>query len=103
MVTGGVESARIHLDRRPMTFRDWLGVPDLGLVQRVQLIEVAADIRGRGLGRAIVRSLQARQPDMQLVALSVPEASGFWETLGWSRFEHVTDGDRMPLYIAPHD
>jgi GNAT superfamily N-acetyltransferase len=98
---GGVEVGRAHLDRRQMSLGAWRGVPDLGPVVRLQLLEVAVDVRGRGVGRAIVRDLWARCSQAQLVAVSVPDASGFWESLGWARCEHRVDGARLPLYVGP--
>lgn len=96
----GAEAARVHLDSRPMNLDAWRDVPDLDRTVRVQLIEVAAGERGRGLGRAVVQRLAARHAGARLVAVSVPEAAGFWAALGWRRYEHRVDGDRVPLYIA---
>jgi GNAT superfamily N-acetyltransferase len=98
----GTEVARVHFDRRPMDLSPWPGAPGMGAaVVRVQLIEVAAGERGRGLGRAVVERLAARHAGARLVAVSVPEAAGFWTALGWQRFEHGRDRGRLPLYVAP--
>jgi hypothetical protein len=99
----GLELARLHLNRRTGFVSDWNAVPDLGASPlRIQLIEVAADSRGHGLGTAIVGKVQVQYPHSRLIALSRKDATGFWDSLhGWARHDHVTDGRRQPLYVGP--
>lgn len=101
VVAEGVEVARAHLDLRQMSLASWPGASELGPTVRLQLIEVAAGLRGRGLGRAVVARLRERHAAARLIAVSVRESSGFWEALGWNRFEHQTNRGRLALYVAP--
>jgi GNAT superfamily N-acetyltransferase len=95
------ELARVHLDLRPMDLSPWPDAPAAAPMVRVQLVEVAAGERGRGLGRAIMRRVAARHAGARLVAVALPESAGFWAALGWRRFEHRAEGGRLPLYVAP--
>lgn len=100
---GEVELARLHLNRRTAFVSEWTAVPDLGgSPLRIQLIEVAADARGQGLGAAIVRRVAEQHPQSRLLALSHRDATGFWDSLpGWVRCDHAIDGRRQPLYVGP--
>lgn len=102
-IHAGTEAvARLHLDWRTDSSVNWSGAPPLGAkALRIQMIEVAASLRGCGLGRAIVYEIQARHPDSRLIAMSVREAEGFWSSLAWKRFEHAQDRYYQRLFVGP--
>ncbi|MET8907615.1 GNAT family N-acetyltransferase [Micromonospora sp. NPDC004551] len=86
----GLEVARIELDTE-VTFDHYLGTPHLdGTALEIQLIEVAASQRRRGIGTKVLHALATRYPERRLVASS-DEAEGFWASLGWTRFDRQKD------------
>lgn len=98
----GEEVARLHLDWRTDFTTAWRGAPVLGLqALRIQMVEVACEARGRGIGRAIIHGVQEQYPDSRLIALSVREAESFWSSLGWERFEHAKDRFYQRLFVGP--
>lgn len=99
---GSGEVARLHLDSRTAFTAAWRGAPALRPQDvRIQMVEVAREARGRGIGRAIVDAVQDRHPHSRLVAVSVREAEGFWSSLGWDRFEHTEDRFYQRLFVGP--
>ncbi|SDK50264.1 Acetyltransferase (GNAT) family protein [Glycomyces sambucus] len=102
VLAGDLEVARAHLDLRTVPLGPWPGVPEPDRpVVRLQLLEVASGYWGRGIGRATVDHLRFLHPGTRLAAVSVQGAAGFWEALGWDRFEHRDGRGRLPLYLAP--
>ncbi|MBM0255630.1 GNAT family N-acetyltransferase [Micromonospora sp. 4G55] len=95
----GVEVARIELDS-DVAIDHYVGTPQLGdTALEIQLIEVAASQRRRGVGTKIMQALVARHPERRLLAFS-EEADDFWASLGWARYDHP-EGPRFsrPLFI----
>lgn len=55
----------------------------------IQAIEVAANVRREGIGRAMVQAIRDRHPEPRMSALSWDHTSHrFWESIGWIRREH---------------
>ena len=97
----GTEVARVELDHHFRGSRH-AGAPRLGdLALEIQFIEVAASHRRRGIGSEVVRLLVERYPHRRLLAMS-EDADGFWESLGWGRYDH-RQGPQWyrPLFVAP--
>ena len=78
----------------------YFGAPKLGAERlEIQLLEVAMDARGRGVGTQVVRLLQTRHPARRMFAYS-EQAQGFWASLGWERFDHPEGEDfHRPLFV----
>lgn len=95
---GGVEVARIQLLPAPFP-EEYSGVPPFGWeMLKLHLLEVRADRRCEGLGTRVVEGLREAFPDRRFLAFS--EADGFWDSVGWDRFEHP-DGRSQSLFIQP--
>ena len=51
-------------------------------------LEVAKTRRGKGIGREILRLIRVKYPLVRLTALNDDDHSrGFWESVGWIRYE----------------
>ncbi|WP_064689452.1 hypothetical protein [Rhodococcus qingshengii] len=99
VLEAGIEVGRVQLDQK-VHIEHYANVPAIGSERlEIQLIEVAAAARGRGVGTRVVRGLAERHPDRRLVAYS-EGADGFWASLGWSRFDNP-DGRYRALFIQP--
>ena len=80
----------------------YANVPVIGTERlEIQLIEVAAGVRGRGIGTCVVHGLAQMHPDRRLIAYS-EDADTFWDSLGWDRFDHP-EGPKFhrPLFVQP--
>lgn len=97
----GVEVARLELDQ-DVYYDHYDGVPDLGpQVLEVDFFEVAASLRGSGVGRDSIHLLAHHFPTRRLLAFS-EQADDFWASLGWSRYDHPRGFPAYrPLFVAP--
>jgi hypothetical protein len=98
----GVEVARVELDE-DVEIEHYPYVPTIGTGRlEIQLIEVAAGARSRGVGSRVAQGLTARHPDRRLLAYS-EQADGFWASLGWERFDHPSGEPQFhrALFIQP--
>lgn len=102
VLVDGVEVARVELDDPGGINPTYVGVPELGTERlEIQLVEVAAAARRRGIGRRVVRALSNRHPDRRLFAYS-EQADGFWARLGWEPFYDPRPGPPgRTLFIQP--
>lgn len=96
-----VARARISLNKQPGS--DY-GVPWLASgYAELERLEVASRYRQprTGIGTRAIQAVIDRHRDVGLLAYS-EGADGFWDTLGWHRFEHP-DGmpSGRPLYVRP--
>lgn len=64
---------------------------------QIEMIEVHAEHRLRGIGTSAVSALIEAFPDRRLVAFS--EAHGFWASLKWDRFEHPEHARAVPVVV----
>lgn len=95
----GVEVARVELVEAVYPV-DYVGVPAFGWeMLKIQLLEVAVDRRGEGLGTRVVSGLCEVFPDRRFLAFS-EGADEFWDSVGWDRFEHP-DGRHQSLFVQP--
>lgn len=74
--------------------------PDLQDAVHIDFIEVAGGYRGQGLGSRAVELVQQIFPGRTFVALAGGN-EGFWESLGWNRYEHRQGAARPPLCVSP--
>ena len=94
----GDEVARIELDDKGFETTYFVGAPRLGQARlEIQFFEVSSRRRGQGIGTQAVGLLTDMLPDRRLCALSM-NADRFWSSLGWSRYEHVEQTERVPQY-----
>ena len=85
---GEVEVARCKFD----LYKAARSHPLLGDMPHGQLdilaLEVANTWRGQGIGREILRLIRVKYPLVRLTALNDDDHSrGFWESVGWIRYE----------------
>jgi len=66
----------------------------------IRFFEVSSTCRRQGIGRAIIRELEAQHPDRALAAYSM-NADDFWASLGWQRYDIPNErGPRSsPLFV----
>jgi GNAT superfamily N-acetyltransferase len=94
----GSEVARVELDDPGGINPTYANVPAIGPERlEIQFIEVAARVRGRGIGAQAVLALTERHRDRRLFAYS-EGADRFWTSFGWERFDHP-DGRHRALFI----
>lgn len=66
----------------------------------IELLEVRADLQGKGVGRAAVVALVTQFPP-PCVALSLdPRSDEFWRSIGWTEHVHPDDRGRA-LFVHP--
>jgi GNAT superfamily N-acetyltransferase len=83
----GTEVARVLLTRGTQISELFVDVPDLGSARlEVERIEVAVAHRGRGVGTAVVRSLESHYPEYRLLAFALDGKECFWERTGWNEY-----------------
>lgn len=101
VLEAGTEVARVELDE-DVDIEHYLNVPAIGPERlEIQLIEVVAAFRGRGIGTRVVRSLAERHSNRRFVAYS-QDADSFWTSLGWDRFDHPEGPmHHRALFIQP--
>lgn len=73
--------------------------PDLEDAVHIDFIEVADGYRGQGLGSRAVELVQQLFPGRTFVALPGGN-EGFWESLGWQRYEHSQGAPHPPLFVS---
>lgn len=66
----------------------------------IDRIEVRADQRGQGIGRAAVDLIIEHYPERDFFAFSV-DADAFWAGIGWQRFPRL-DGDTLYKTLFAH-
>lgn len=80
---------------------DGYDVPeDLADAVDIDFIEVAGGYRGQGFGSRAVELVQQLFPGRAFVALPGGN-EGFWESLGWHRYEHRQGAAHPPLFVSP--
>ncbi|WP_461165331.1 hypothetical protein [Arthrobacter sp. R4-81] len=95
----GTEVARMLLVD-PAGPIDGYDVPqDLADAIHIDFIEVAGGYRGQGFGSRAVELVQQLFPGRTFVALPGGN-EGFWESLGWLRYEHRQGGAHPPLFVS---
>lgn len=84
----GAEVARIELAVDAEVNCEYADAPTIGPERlAIQLIEVAAESRGRGIGTQCMQVLTERHPNNRFLAYS-EGAERFWHSLGWDRHDH---------------
>lgn len=96
----GAEVARMLLVDPAETIVDYDVPQDLADAVDIDFIEVASGYRGQGLGFRAVELVQQLFPGRTLVALPGGN-EGFWESLGWQRYEHRQGAAHPPLFVSP--
>lgn len=69
-----------------------------GRYVEIAFFEVSLFHQKRDLGTRAIEALVSRYPDFGVLAYS-EEADGFWDSLGWTRYEHSTSDRSRPLYV----
>lgn len=99
----GVEVARVKLnhDFRPVAYVD---VPS-GPFTLIEWLEIHAELRGQGIGREVLKSLQQQFPGRTLAAYPTETSRTWWsdkvQPAGWGRADHPDGPERgSPLYTA---
>lgn len=93
------EIARVEVNHtrliRSEDYRSW---PQDQYVAEITFIEVREDLTRRDFGTRLVNELALRYPRQVLVANPL-NSEGFWERLGWQRYESVgSERHEPPLY-----
>lgn len=98
----GAEVARIELAVDAEVNRGYTDAPKIGRGRlAIQLIEVAAESRGQGIGTQTVEVLAAGHPHNRSIAHS-EDAGRFWHSLGWDRYDHPEGAQlHRPLFVQP--
>jgi GNAT superfamily N-acetyltransferase len=95
----GDEVGRVKFQDRKMSLRGYGVDPQLAAnALDIGLLEVSGACRREGIGRQIVRGLEAQYPDRTLVAFS-EQADHFWASLGWDRYAHLTRAGNRTLFV----
>ncbi|WP_420799795.1 GNAT family N-acetyltransferase [Paenibacillus mesophilus] len=47
--------------------------------------------QGRAIGRGLVEHLKSRLERNTLISLSAPESRGYYQSIGFTNFEHIED------------
>lgn len=97
----GEEAARVEVNTarliRVEDYREW---PRNQSVAEITFLEVRADLTRRGIGTALVRKL-AHRYETRILAAHPKNSDGFWESLGWERYDKIQDRPSAPpLYAA---
>lgn len=96
---GTAEVARVQLDEK-VDLHNYIAVPPLERKPlEIELIEVATNRQGEGIGRAVVEELLVTYPTRRIVAFS--KTDGFWSAIGWDRYEPRDPVGNWPLFVSP--